>query len=76
MSSVARARVRARVEGVVQGVGFRPFVHRLAHEHTLAGWVRNDRRGVLLEIEGERDALQRFLERLAERRHRSRHRAA
>ncbi len=66
MSSAARARVRARVEGVVQGVGFRPFVHRLAHEHTLAGWVRNDRRGVLLEIEGEQGALQRFLERLAD----------
>jgi len=57
--------MRARVEGVVQGVGFRPFVHRLACEHTLAGWVRNDRRGVLLEIEGEHAALQRFLERLA-----------
>ncbi|HLL91818.1 MAG TPA: carbamoyltransferase HypF [Solirubrobacteraceae bacterium] len=60
----ARARVRAHVEGVVQGVGFRPFVHRLAREHTLAGWVRNDERGVLLEVEGEADAVERFLERL------------
>ena len=50
----------------MQGVGFRPFVHRLASEHTLAGWVRNDRRGVLLEIEGEHDALQGFLRRLAD----------
>ena len=59
-----RARVRAHVEGVVQGVGFRPFVHRLAREHTLAGWVRNDQRGVLLEVEGEADAVDRFMERL------------
>ncbi len=58
-------RVRARVEGVVQGVGFRPFAHRLADEHTLSGWVRNDERGVLLEVEGAPDAVERFLERLA-----------
>jgi hydrogenase maturation protein HypF len=65
VSTIGRARVRARVEGVVQGVGFRPFVHRLAHEHTLAGWVRNDERGVLLEVEGGGDRVERFLERLA-----------
>ncbi len=41
--------------------GFRPFVHRLAREHGLAGWVRNDARGVLLEVEGEDAALERFL---------------
>ncbi|MGO9490240.1 MAG: carbamoyltransferase HypF [Solirubrobacteraceae bacterium] len=63
----ARTRVRASVEGVVQGVGFRPFVHRLAREHELAGWVRNDARGALLEVEGEGAALERFLEALAER---------
>jgi len=55
------------VDGVVQGVGFRPFVHRLAHEHELAGWVRNDARGVLLEVEGEAGALERFLAELARR---------
>jgi hydrogenase maturation protein HypF len=66
VSSPARARVRARVEGVVQGVGFRPFVHRLAREHTLDGWVRNDARGVLLEVEGEQATLERFLARLSE----------
>lgn len=65
MSSLARARLRARVDGVVQGVGFRPFVHRLAAEHALHGWVRNDERGVLLEVEGDPDALERFLARLA-----------
>lgn len=61
----ASSRVRARVEGVVQGVGFRPYVHRLAHEHALAGWVRNDRRGVVLEVEGDARELERFLARLA-----------
>ena len=45
-------RVRARVEGTVQGVGFRPFVYRLASELELAGFVLNDERGVLVEVEG------------------------
>ncbi|MBV8991381.1 MAG: carbamoyltransferase HypF [Solirubrobacterales bacterium] len=53
-----------RVEGTVQGVGFRPFVYRLAHELGLAGWVLNDARGVLLEVEGTSPALDRFLVRL------------
>jgi hydrogenase maturation protein HypF len=65
MSTIAHVRVRARVEGVVQGVGFRPFAHRLAHEHALSGWVHNDERGVLLEVEGESAALEAYLERLA-----------
>ena len=60
-----RRRVRARVEGTVQGVGFRPFVHRLAAAHRLSGWVRNDERGVELEVEGEPAAVALFVERLA-----------
>ena len=44
-----RARVRLRVTGVVQGVGFRPFVYRLARELNLGGWVLNDESGVLAE---------------------------
>jgi len=55
-------RVRARVEGTVQGVGFRPYVHGLARELGLAGFVLNDAHGVLVEVEGE--AVGRFLERL------------
>jgi hydrogenase maturation protein HypF len=55
-------RVRARIEGTVQGVGFRPYVHGLASELGLAGFVLNDARGVLLEVEGE--AVGSFLERL------------
>ena len=59
-----RRRVRARVEGTVQGVGFRPYVFRLAGELGLAGYVANDERGVLLEVEGEAAAIERFLQRL------------
>jgi hydrogenase maturation protein HypF len=58
-------RVRARVEGTVQGVGFRPFVYRLASELELAGFVRNDTRGVLVEVEGGEGAVEGFLRRLA-----------
>lgn len=45
-------RLKIRVRGAVQGVGFRPFVHRLAHRYKLSGFVLNDGDGVLLEIEG------------------------
>jgi len=48
----------------VQGVGFRPFVYRLAKELGLAGWVLNSSAGLVLEVEGEREALERFLGRL------------
>jgi hydrogenase maturation protein HypF len=46
------SRLRIRVRGLVQGVGFRPFVYRLATERGLRGWVRNDEHGVLLEVAG------------------------
>jgi hydrogenase maturation protein HypF len=57
-------RLRVRVDGTVQGVGFRPFVFRLAGELALTGWVRNDERGVELEIEGAGEALDAFLARV------------
>jgi hydrogenase maturation protein HypF len=57
-------RTRARVEGVVQGVGFRPFVHRLAGELALDGFVLNDERGVVVEVQGERERIDAFLARL------------
>ncbi len=50
-----------RVRGVVQGVGFRPFVHQLAERHRLAGWVRNTAGQVEIELDGREDALARFL---------------
>jgi len=45
-------RARLRVRGQVQGVGFRPFVHALAHDLNLTGWVLNDADGVLVEVQG------------------------
>ena len=45
------ARMQIRVRGAVQGVGFRPFVYRLAHALGVAGWVSNDVRGVIIEAE-------------------------
>ena len=59
-----RARCRVLIEGVVQGVGFRPFVYRLAETHRLGGSVRNGQHGVLIDAEGDRDALDRFLDEL------------
>ena len=64
MTLAAGQRLRVRVEGTVQGVGFRPFVYRVATELGLSGWVLNDSRGVLLEAEGEMGALDDLLERL------------
>lgn len=57
-------RLQVRILGVVQGVGFRPFVHRLARQEGLPGWVLNDSNGVTVEVEGKRAQLLRFLERL------------
>jgi hydrogenase maturation protein HypF len=65
MSAVAQpVRVRARVDGTVQGVGFRPYVYRLANELGLEGFVLNDERGVLVEVQGDEPAVRRFLVRL------------
>ena len=59
-------RVRARVDGTVQGVGYRPFVYRLADELGVAGFVLNDERGVLVEAEGPPDAVAAFVARLSD----------
>lgn len=56
---------RFRVVGIVQGVGFRPFVWRLAHELGLRGWVRNDARGVEIVAEGPLAVLDGFQARLS-----------
>ncbi|MCX6638211.1 MAG: carbamoyltransferase HypF [Acidobacteria bacterium] len=58
------ARVRAALCGAVQGVGFRPFVYRLASELELNGWVLNSSAGLVVEVEGPEAALAQFLSRL------------
>jgi hydrogenase maturation protein HypF len=60
VTSTVRAAIR--VEGVVQGVGFRPFVYSLATRLGLAGWVGNDVDGVFAEVEGPAESVQDFLE--------------
>lgn len=53
------------VTGIVQGVGFRPFVYRLAHECHLTGFITNTPAGVTIEIQGDADLVERFLTRLS-----------
>ncbi len=61
---VAVERWRLEVTGVVQGVGFRPFVHRLATELGLAGLVGNDTSQVFIEVQGEHPVLECFVSKL------------
>ncbi|MFF8870643.1 carbamoyltransferase HypF [Streptomyces massasporeus] len=67
MTAPATRAVRRRVtvHGTVQGVGFRPFVHRLATDLALAGFVSNTANGVLIEVEGPPDGVADFCDRLA-----------
>jgi len=53
-----------RVRGVVQGVGFRPLVYRLAQANALFGWVFNDEQGVVIHLEGNPQALENFVHEL------------
>jgi hydrogenase maturation protein HypF len=57
-------RLRVALYGAVQGVGFRPFVYRLATEMGLPGWVLNSSAGLVVEVDGAPEDLQQFLERL------------
>ena len=58
----APRRVRAEISGIVQGVGFRPFLHRLAAREQLTGWARNTPAGVELELEGDGAAIGRLVQ--------------
>jgi hydrogenase maturation protein HypF len=58
-------RLRVQIRGAVQGVGFRPFVYRLASDLDLRGWVINSSSGVVVEVEGGSAALEQFLLRVA-----------
>ncbi len=53
--------IEIRVRGIVQGVGFRPFVHRLARAHAVSGYVLNDTEGVVIRAEGTEEDLEKFL---------------
>lgn len=55
-------RLAIHIKGIVQGVGFRPFVYNLAQRYRLNGWVLNNSQGVQIEIEGAAQAVSRFIE--------------
>ena len=60
-------RVWIHIRGIVQGVGFRPFIHKQVRDCALKGWIKNTSSGVELELEGERAELERFIRELPER---------
>ena len=62
MADQQTRRVRITISGQVQGVGFRPYVYRLAAESHLAGWVLNGPSGVVIEAEGAPAAVEEFLQ--------------
>lgn len=57
-------RLHLDIRGAVQGVGFRPFLYRLASELRLSGWVSNTSQGVIVEVEGPAAAVERFVQRV------------
>ncbi len=60
-------RLSLKIRGIVQGVGFRPFIHKLVGSYGLRGYIKNTSSGVELELEGEREALERFVRDVPER---------
>jgi hydrogenase maturation protein HypF len=57
-------RLKIEITGIVQGVGFRPYIYRLARETGLSGYILNNTSGVLIEVEGEKQKLDEFLIRI------------
>lgn len=57
-------RFEIRITGIVQGVGFRPFVYNLARTHDLNGWVNNAGADVIIEVEGEEGRIESFIDKL------------
>ena len=66
MTHPASRRIRIRLRGIVQGVGFRPFVHNLAQKLALAGYVLNSSAGLVTEVEGDPAAVDAFVAALKE----------
>lgn len=62
--STSKIRKKIEVKGIVQGVGFRPFVYKLARELNLCGFVLNDSNGVIIEVEGELELINSFVVKL------------
>ncbi len=59
-----KVRANIRVNGIVQGVGFRPFIHKQISDHSLLGWIRNTSSGAEIEIEGTPERVHLFLDEL------------
>ncbi len=68
IKTILKERIQIAIQGKVQGVGFRPFVYRLAHQLSLKGFVSNSLSGALIEIEGNENETNEFLSRLKEER--------
>src|SRR5918998_531073 len=66
MRAPTQERREISVRGIVQGVGFRPFIYALAQRHALTGLVRNDAEGVHIEAEGPPEELDLFLREIKE----------
>ena len=64
MTTGQATRVQLKIEGTVQGVGFRPYVYRVARELDLTGWIANAVDGVVIEAEGTADSIDRLLKQL------------
>jgi len=64
IGSDQRERIQLTIRGTVQGIGFRPFVFRLAQDLSLGGWIANTPQGTLLELEGTQKNLQAFQKRI------------
>ena len=61
-----RTALRIQVQGIVQGVGFRPFVYRLAKRYLISGWVLNSKEGVSIHAEGDERLVDEFVLEIAQ----------
>ena len=61
ISGASMERIEVKIHGIVQGVGFRPFIHKLVREYNLAGYIKNTSSGVEMELEGEEEELKKFI---------------
>ena len=64
IGSKQRERIQLTIRGTIQGIGFRPFVFRLAQDLSLSGWIANTPQGTLLELEGTQKNLHAFQKRI------------